>query len=96
MRKTVAAKVHNAGSVFLGNYAPESAGDYAQGTNHTLPTNGFAKAYSGVSMDSFVKKISFQQLTKEGLESIGKTVIEMASAEGLQAHAEAVAVRLKT
>ncbi len=94
--ETLAAKVHNAGSVFLGNYAPESAGDYATGTNHTLPTNGFARAYSGVSIESFVKKISFQKLSKEGLQSIGKTVIEMARAEGLEAHAEAIAVRLKT
>ena len=67
MLKPIAAKVRNAGSVFIGNYAPESAGDYASGTNHTLPTNGYARAYSGVSVDSFVKKISFQQLTKEGL-----------------------------
>jgi histidinol dehydrogenase len=89
----LAEKVQNAGSVFLGNFAPESAGDYATGTNHTLPTNGFARAYSGVSIDSFVKKISFQKLTKEGLQSIGNTVIEMARAEGLQAHAEAVVVR---
>lgn len=89
-------KVVNAGSVFLGNYAPESAGDYASGTNHTLPTNGFAKAYSGVSVDSFVKKISFQQLTKEGLRSLGSTVVEMASAEGLQAHAEAIRIRFQT
>jgi histidinol dehydrogenase len=94
--EALAAKVQNAGSVFLGNYAPESAGDYATGTNHTLPTNGFARAYSGVSIDSFVKKISFQKLTKEGLQSIGNTVIEMAMAEGLQAHAEAISVRLKT
>ncbi len=94
--ETLAAKVQNAGSVFLGNYAPESAGDYATGTNHTLPTNGFARAYSGVSVESFVKKISFQKLSKEGLKSIGKSVIEMARAEGLQAHAEAIAVRLKT
>jgi histidinol dehydrogenase len=93
--ETLAANVHNAGSVFLGNYAPESAGDYATGTNHTLPTNGFARAYSGVCIDSFVKKISFQKLTKEGLQSIGNTVIEMAMAEGLQAHAEAIVVRLK-
>lgn len=94
--ETLAAKVQNAGSVFLGNYAPESAGDYATGTNHTLPTNGFARAYSGVSIDSFVKKISFQKLTKEGLQSIGNTVIEMAREEGLEAHAEAIEVRLKT
>jgi histidinol dehydrogenase len=92
--ETRAAEVKNAGSVFLGNYAPESAGDYATGTNHTLPTNGFAKAYSGVSIDSFVKKISFQKLTREGLQSIGDTVIEMARAEGLQAHAEAILIRL--
>jgi histidinol dehydrogenase len=91
--ETIAEKVQNAGSVFLGNFAPESAGDYATGTNHTLPTNGFARAYSGVSIDSFVKKISFQKLTKEGLQSIGNTVIDMARAEGLQAHAEAVVVR---
>jgi histidinol dehydrogenase len=91
--ETLAEKVQNAGSVFLGNFAPESAGDYATGTNHTLPTNGFARAYSGLSIDSFVKKISFQKLTKEGLQSIGNTVIEMARAEGLQAHAEAVVAR---
>ena len=91
----IAEKVINAGSVFLGYYSPESAGDYASGTNHTLPTNGFAKAYSGVSIDSFVKKITFQKLTPEGLKNISKTVITMAEAEGLQAHAEAVRVRLK-
>jgi len=88
--------VRNAGSVFLGNYAPESAGDYASGTNHTLPTNGFARAYSGVSVDSFVKKISFQQLTRNGLQSISNTVTEMARAEGLQAHAAAVEIRFST
>jgi histidinol dehydrogenase len=92
--EALAAQVRNAGSVFIGNYAPESAGDYASGTNHTLPTNGFAKAYSGVSTDSFMKKISFQQLSKEGLQSIGDTVIQMARAEGLQAHAAAVEIRL--
>ncbi len=90
----VAEKIVNAGSVFIGNYSPESAGDYASGTNHTLPTNGFAKAYSGVSMDSFVKKITFQQLTERGLMNIAPTVIEMADAEGLQAHSNAVSVRL--
>ncbi|MCX6332479.1 MAG: histidinol dehydrogenase [Bacteroidetes bacterium] len=90
----VAEKVINAGSVFIGNYSPESVGDYASGTNHTLPTNGFAKAYSGVSMDSFVKKITFQQLTERGLMNIAPTVIEMADAEGLQAHSHAVSVRL--
>jgi histidinol dehydrogenase len=91
----VGAEIINAGSVFIGNYSPESAGDYASGTNHTLPTNGFARAYSGVSVDSFVKKITYQQLSREGLQAIGDTVMEMAGAEGLQAHAEAVAVRLR-
>jgi histidinol dehydrogenase len=91
----MADRVRNAGSVFIGNFAPESAGDYASGTNHTLPTNGYAKAYSGVSIDSFVKKISFQQLTREGLQSISNTIIEMATAEGLHAHAEAVKIRFK-
>jgi histidinol dehydrogenase len=89
----LAGDVINAGSVFLGHYSPESAGDYASGTNHTLPTNGYARSYSGVSVDSFVKKITFQQLSKTGLENIGKTVISMAEAEGLQAHAEAVRIR---
>jgi len=87
-------KVINAGSVFLGNYTPESAGDYASGTNHTLPTNGYAKAYSGVSVDSFVKKITFQQISKQGIQNIGKTIITMAEAEGLDAHANAVKIRL--
>lgn len=90
----MANRVQQAGSVFLGHYSPESAGDYASGTNHTLPTNGYARAYSGVSVDSFVKKITFQQLNKEGLEHIGNAVIAMAEAEGLQAHAEAVRIRL--
>lgn len=90
----MATGVQQAGSVFIGHYSPESAGDYASGTNHTLPTNGYARAYSGVSVDSFVKKITFQQLNKEGLEHIGNAVIAMAEAEGLQAHAEAVKVRL--
>lgn len=88
-----AALVINAGSVFLGHYSPESAGDYASGTNHVLPTNGYARSYSGVSVDSFVKKITFQELTKQGLENIGQTVIAMAEAEGLQAHANAVKLR---
>lgn len=87
-------KIINAGSVFSGNYSPESAGDYASGTNHTLPTNGYAKAYSGVSVDSFVKKITYQKLTKEGLRNIGRSVELMAEAEGLQAHANAVRIRL--
>ncbi|MFZ6024620.1 MAG: histidinol dehydrogenase [Bacteroidota bacterium] len=89
----IAEKIINAGSVFLGNYSPESVGDYATGTNHTLPTNGFAKAYSGVSVDSFVKKITYQKLTKEGLESIAPTVVTMAAAEGLDAHKNAVLIR---
>jgi len=93
--EALAQKVVNAGSVFIGHYAPESAGDYASGTNHTLPTNGYATAYSGVSIDSFVKKITFQQLTREGLKNISTTVTTMAMAEGLQAHAEAVNVRFK-
>lgn len=86
----------NAGSVFLGNLTPESAGDYASGTNHTLPTSGFAKAYSGVSLDAFVKKITFQHLSKDGLKHIGATVETLAAAEGLQAHKNAVTIRLKT
>jgi histidinol dehydrogenase len=90
----IADKIINAGSVFIGNYSPESVGDYASGTNHTLPTNGYANAYSGVSLDSFVKKITFQQLTERGLMNIAPTVIEMAEAEGLQAHSNAVSVRL--
>jgi histidinol dehydrogenase len=91
-----AEKVINAGSVFIGNYSPESVGDYASGTNHTLPTNGYAKAYSGVSIDSFVKKITFQQLTERGLTNIAQTVIEMAKAESLDAHANAVQIRVDT
>lgn len=83
-----------AGSVFVGNHSPESAGDYASGTNHTLPTNGYAAAYSGVSLDSFYKKISFQQLTARGLKNIAATVTTMAEAEGLQAHSNAVKVRI--
>lgn len=90
----LAEKVVNAGSVFIGDYSPESVGDYASGTNHTLPTNGYAKSYSGVSIDSFVKKITFQQVSREGLTEIAKTVEIMAEAEGLQAHANAVRVRL--
>lgn len=86
--------VINAGSVFIGNYSPESVGDYASGTNHTLPTNGAARAYSGVSVDSFLKNISFQQLSPEGLQAVGNTVVAMAEAEGLQAHANAVKLRL--
>jgi histidinol dehydrogenase len=90
----IAEKIINAGSVFIGNYSTESAGDYATGTNHTLPTNGFAKAYSGVSVDSFVKKITFQKLAQGGLNNIATTVITMAEAEGLQAHVNAIKLRL--
>ena len=90
------ANVINAGSVFLGNYSCESAGDYASGTNHTLPTNGFSKAYSGVSLDSFVKKITFQELTREGIKNIGPAIEVMAAAELLFAHKNAVTLRLKS
>ncbi|WP_353480757.1 histidinol dehydrogenase [Haliscomenobacter sp.] len=90
-----AEQVQNAGSVFIGNYTPESVGDYASGTNHTLPTNGYARAYSGVSLDSFVKKITFQRLTPQGLKNIGPTVETMAIAEALVAHQRAVSIRLE-
>lgn len=93
--ENLAGKVTDAGSVFMGNYTPESAGDYASGTNHTLPTNGYARAYSGVSLDSFVKKITFQQISPEGLQNIGATIEAMAAAEGLEAHKNAVTVRLQ-
>jgi len=89
-------KIINAGSVFLGNYSCESAGDYASGTNHTLPTNGHAKSYSGVSLDSFVKKITFQELCKEGLKELGPAIEVMAEAEGLYGHKNAVTIRLKS
>ncbi len=92
---SLAAQITTAGSVFIGHYSPESAGDYASGTNHTLPTNGYAAMYSGVSLDSFVKKISFQELSKEGLQNIAAAVMTMAEAEGLHAHKNAVAIRLK-
>lgn len=91
----LAERVENAGSVFIGPYSPESAGDYASGTNHTLPTSGYAKAYSGVNLDSFIKKITFQRLTPEGLRSIGSTIEIMAENEDLMAHRMAVTVRLK-
>ena len=87
--------ISNAGSVFLGNLTPESAGDYASGTNHTLPTSGFAKAYSGVSVDSFIKKITFQHISNKGLAEIGPTVELLANAEGLQAHKNAITIRLQ-
>ncbi len=91
----VAGRIINAGSVFLGNFSPESVGDYASGTNHTLPTNGYAKAYSGVSLDSFVKKITYQKLTEQGILNLGTTVEIMAEAEALEGHKNAVSVRLK-
>lgn len=92
----VAERVVNAGSVFLGSLSPESAGDYASGTNHTLPTNGYAKAYSGVSLDSFIRKITFQEIRQEGMKNIGPAIEEMAANEHLDAHKNAVTVRLKT
>lgn len=88
--------IANAGSVFIGNYTPESAGDYASGTNHTLPTNGFSKAYSGVSLDSFNKSITFQKISKQGIKSIGNTIELMAEAEGLDGHKNAVTLRLES
>src|SRR5690606_14657354 len=87
-------QAYNAGSVFIGNYTPESAGDYASGTNHTLPTNGYAKQYSGVNLDSFMKGMTFQKISKKGIRNIGKTIELMAEAEGLQAHKNAVTLRL--
>ncbi len=91
----VAERIINAGSVFLGPYTPESAGDYASGTNHTLPTNGYAKAYSGVNLDSFMRKITFQEITREGIMNIGPTIETMAANEYLDAHKNAVTIRLK-
>ncbi len=91
----LAEKVKNAGSVFLGNHTPESAGDYASGTNHTLPTNGWARAFSGVNLDSFIRKITFQEITAEGLKIIGPTIETLAAAELLDAHKNAVTIRLK-
>lgn len=92
----VTEKIFNAGSIFLGNYTPESCGDYASGTNHTLPTNGYARAYSGVSVDSFVKKITVQHITEEGIRNIGPVVEAMAEAESLEAHKKAVTIRLQS
>jgi histidinol dehydrogenase len=93
--ESVSEQITQAGSIFLGNYTPESCGDYASGTNHTLPTNGYAKAYSGVSVDSFVKKITVQHITERGIRNIGPTVEAMAAAESLDAHKRAVTIRLK-
>ncbi|WP_459190006.1 histidinol dehydrogenase [Parabacteroides sp. APC149_11_2_Y6] len=92
----IAGQVENAGSVFMGPYTPESAGDYASGTNHTLPTNGYAKAYSGVNLDSFIKKITFQEITADGIRQLGDTIRIMAANEQLEAHRNAVTIRLKT
>jgi histidinol dehydrogenase len=91
-----ADKIINAGSAFLGNYTPESAGDYASGTNHTLPTGGYARAYSGVSLDSFVKKVTFQKISQAGLQNLGPVIKTLAEAEGLAAHAASVSVRIST
>ncbi|MFN3639680.1 MAG: histidinol dehydrogenase [Flavobacterium sp.] len=88
--------IQNAGSVFVGNYTPESAGDYASGTNHTLPTNGYAQNYSGVNLDSFLKSMTFQKISSEGLQNLGNTIEVMAEAEGLDAHKNAVTIRLNT
>jgi len=87
--------IQNAGSVFIGNYTPESAGDYASGTNHTLPTNGYAKQYSGVNLDSFYKSMTFQKISEEGIKNIGPAIEIMAEAEGLQAHKNSITLRLK-
>lgn len=92
----IAEQIENAGSVFMGPYTPESAGDYASGTNHTLPTNGYAKAYSGVNLDSFIKKITFQEISAEGIKSLGETIQVMAGNEQLDAHRNAVTIRLNT
>jgi histidinol dehydrogenase len=92
---SVLSRIANAGSVFVGNYTPESAGDYASGTNHTLPTNGFARNFSGVNLDSFQKAITFQEITKSGLQGIGGAIEQMAEAEGLRAHRNAVTLRLE-
>lgn len=94
--RSLADKVKHAGSVFIGAYTPESAGDYASGTNHTLPTNGYARSYSGLSLQSFMKTIQFQEIQEEGLQELGRDIIEMADAEGLKAHSRAVEVRLNS
>ena len=92
----IAAEIINAGSVFLGNYSPEAIGDYASGTNHTLPTNGFAKAYAGVSLESFMKYITYQKLTEKGILALGPVVEQMAAAEELIGHKRAVSIRLQS
>jgi histidinol dehydrogenase len=90
----VASQITAAGSIFIGNYSPESAGDYASGTNHTLPTSGWAHSCSGVNIESFMRKMTIQELSKEGIQSLAPTIVAMAEAEGLQAHANAVKVRI--
>ena len=92
----VAGHITAAGSVFIGNYTPESAGDYASGTNHTLPTSGWARSMSGVNLDSFVRKITYQEITREGIQALGNTIVTMAQAEGLDAHANAASIRMKS
>ena len=92
----IAAGIENAGSIFMGAYTPESAGDYASGTNHTLPTNGYAKAYSGVNLDSFTKKMTFQEITSEGIRQLGPVIQTMAANEQLDAHRNAVTIRIKS
>src|SRR5690606_34573844 len=94
--EVVSDKIVNAGSVFIGNYSPEAVGDYASGTNHTLPTNGYARAYAGVSLESFLKYITYQQLTEEGIRNVGPVVEELAEAEALAGHQRAVSIRLQT
>jgi histidinol dehydrogenase len=91
----VAERITSAGSVFVGNYTPESAGDYASGTNHTLPTSGWARSVSGVNLDSFIRKITYQEITKDGICSLGETIVTMAQAEGLDAHANAAIIRMQ-
>lgn len=93
---SIAERITAAGSVFIGNYTPESAGDYASGTNHTLPTSGWARSMSGVNLDSFVRKITYQEITREGISALGKTIVAMAQAEGLDAHANAAIIRMKS
>jgi histidinol dehydrogenase len=91
----VAERITATGSVFVGNYTPESAGDYASGPNHTLPTSGWARSMSGVNLDSFMRKITYQEITREGFSQLGKTIVTMAQAEGLDAHANAALIRMK-
>ena len=93
--EVLAGQVVNAGSVFLGNFTPESAGDYASGTNHTLPTSGYAMAYNGVNLDSYMRKVTFQHITEQGVKSIGQTVALMADNERLDAHAQAMRLRME-